>query len=83
MIGRRASRVPLGEALDHVLGLTCLNDVTARELQRKDVQYTRGKGFDTFAPDRSVHRDWPGSVGARYRRLGERRQAAGVEHAGS
>ena len=37
-------------ALDYVLGLTCINDVTARELQRKDVQYTRGKGFDTFAP---------------------------------
>ena len=33
-----------------MLGFTCLNDVTARELQRKDVQYTRGKGFDTFAP---------------------------------
>ena len=50
VIGRRASRVPAGQALDYVLGLTCLNDVTARELQRKDVQYTRGKGFDTFAP---------------------------------
>ena len=33
-----------------MLGLTCLNDVTARDLQRKDVQYTRAKGFDTFAP---------------------------------
>lgn len=50
VIGRRASHVPAGRALDYVLGLTCLNDVTARELQRKDVQYTRGKGFDTFAP---------------------------------
>ena len=50
VIGRRASLVPLGEAFDYVLGLTCLNDVTARELQQKDVQYTRAKGFDTFAP---------------------------------
>lgn len=50
VIGRRATHVPVDRALDHVLGLTCLNDVTARDLQRKDVQYTRGKGFDTFAP---------------------------------
>jgi 2-keto-4-pentenoate hydratase/2-oxohepta-3-ene-1,7-dioic acid hydratase in catechol pathway len=50
VIGRRASRVSASNALQCVLGLTCLNDVTARDLQRKDVQYTRGKGFDTFAP---------------------------------
>ena len=37
-------------ALDHVLGYTCLNDVTARDLQNKDGQWTRAKGFDTFAP---------------------------------
>ncbi len=50
VIGKRASRVPVEAALDHVLGLTCLIDVTARELQRKEIQYTRAKGFDTFAP---------------------------------
>jgi 2-keto-4-pentenoate hydratase/2-oxohepta-3-ene-1,7-dioic acid hydratase in catechol pathway len=50
VIGRTARRVKAAEARDYVLGLTCLNDVTARELQRKDVQYTRAKGFDTFAP---------------------------------
>ena len=50
VIGKRASHVPAGDALEYVLGFTCLNDVTARELQRKDVQYTRAKGFDTFAP---------------------------------
>ncbi len=50
VIKKRASHVPAAQALDYVLGFTCLNDVTARELQRKDVQYTRGKGFDTFAP---------------------------------
>lgn len=33
----------------HILGYTCFNDVTARDLQRKDVQFTRGKSFDTFA----------------------------------
>lgn len=50
VVGRRAFRVPRAEASEYVLGLTCVNDVTARELQAKDVQYTRAKGFDTFAP---------------------------------
>jgi len=50
VIGRRASRVTAAQAMDYVLGVTCLNDVTARELQSKDVQYSRAKGFDTFAP---------------------------------
>ena len=36
--------------MDHVLGFTCLNDVTARDLQRKDGQFTRAKSFDTFCP---------------------------------
>ena len=35
---------------DYVSGYTCLNDVTARDIQRKDVQFTRGKSFDTFCP---------------------------------
>ena len=43
-------QVPIREALHHVLGYTCFNDVTARDLQRKDRQWTRAKGFDTFAP---------------------------------
>ena len=34
----------------YILGYTCLNDVTARDLQKKDSQWTRGKGFDTFCP---------------------------------
>ncbi len=50
VIGRTARNVPAARALDHVLGLTCVNDVTARELQSRDVQFTRAKGFDTFAP---------------------------------
>ena len=50
VIGKKASHVPADKAMEHVLGLTCLIDVTARELQRKEIQYTRAKGFDTFAP---------------------------------
>lgn len=50
VIGKRAYRVPKASATEHILGLTCANDVTARALQVKDVQYTRAKGFDTFAP---------------------------------
>jgi 2-keto-4-pentenoate hydratase/2-oxohepta-3-ene-1,7-dioic acid hydratase in catechol pathway len=50
VIGRRAWRVSRARAWEHVFGLTCLNDVTARDLQNKEVQYTRCKGFDTFAP---------------------------------
>jgi len=50
VIGRRARHVPPSRALDHVLGYTCVNDVTARDLQKTDVQFTRAKGFDTFCP---------------------------------
>lgn len=50
VIGKRASNVKAAAAMSHVLGITCLNDVTARELQAKDGQYSRAKGFDTFAP---------------------------------
>jgi 2-keto-4-pentenoate hydratase/2-oxohepta-3-ene-1,7-dioic acid hydratase in catechol pathway len=50
VIGRRARRVSSANAWAYIFGLTCLNDVTARDLQNKDVQYTRSKGFDTFAP---------------------------------
>jgi 2-keto-4-pentenoate hydratase/2-oxohepta-3-ene-1,7-dioic acid hydratase in catechol pathway len=50
VIGARARHVREENAGRHVLGLTCVNDVTARELQARDVQYTRAKGFDTFAP---------------------------------
>jgi 2-keto-4-pentenoate hydratase/2-oxohepta-3-ene-1,7-dioic acid hydratase in catechol pathway len=50
VIGARAWHVKEEEAGRYVFGLTCVNDVTARELQKKDVQFTRAKGFDTFAP---------------------------------
>jgi len=44
------ARASAEEARDAVLGVTCANDVTARDLQKKDVQFTRAKGFDTFCP---------------------------------
>jgi 2-keto-4-pentenoate hydratase/2-oxohepta-3-ene-1,7-dioic acid hydratase in catechol pathway len=50
VIGRTARAVPEERALDFVLGFTCVNDVTARDLQERDVQFTRAKGFDTFCP---------------------------------
>ena len=51
VIGRKCRRVADDEdPLSYVLGFTCLNDVTARDLQRKDVQFTRAKSFDTFCP---------------------------------
>ena len=50
VIGRRLHHASRSEAIDAIFGITCVNDVTARDLQRKDVQFTRGKGFDTFCP---------------------------------
>jgi len=49
IIGKPARKVPEEQALDFVLGYTCFNDVTARDLQKKDGLFTRAKGFDTFA----------------------------------
>jgi 2-keto-4-pentenoate hydratase/2-oxohepta-3-ene-1,7-dioic acid hydratase in catechol pathway len=49
LIGRRCSQLSdADDALSFVMGYTCLNDVTARDLQKSDVQFTRAKGFDTF-----------------------------------
>jgi 2-keto-4-pentenoate hydratase/2-oxohepta-3-ene-1,7-dioic acid hydratase in catechol pathway len=51
VMGKTARNIPDDEdPLNYVLGYTCVNDVTARDLQRKDVQFTRGKSFDTFCP---------------------------------
>ena len=50
VVGRRCRRVKRAQALDVVAGWTIVNDVTVRDLQVKDVQYTRAKGFDTFCP---------------------------------
>src|SRR4030065_308376 len=48
IIGEKASHTRDGPR--HIFGYTCLNDVTARDLQKTDVDWTRAKGFDTFAP---------------------------------
>jgi 2,4-didehydro-3-deoxy-L-rhamnonate hydrolase len=50
VIGRRASGVPTGEALDHVAGYTCANDVSSRTLQFRSSQWLLGKAIDTFLP---------------------------------
>jgi len=51
VVGRRCAHLKDSEdALSYLLGYSCLNDVTARDLQKSDVQYTRAKGFDTFCP---------------------------------
>jgi 2-keto-4-pentenoate hydratase/2-oxohepta-3-ene-1,7-dioic acid hydratase in catechol pathway len=50
VIGRHAKNVSRESALEHVFGYTCACDVTARDLQKKDVQFTRSKSFDTFCP---------------------------------
>ncbi|HEY0193855.1 MAG TPA: fumarylacetoacetate hydrolase family protein, partial [Kofleriaceae bacterium] len=50
VIGQRVRKIAKERALDAVLGYTCINDMTVRDLQKKDGQWTRAKGFDTFCP---------------------------------
>ena len=50
VVGKRMHRVSEGEAERSIRGFVCINDVTARDLQRSDGQWTRAKGFDTFCP---------------------------------
>ena len=78
VIGRRATRVPARAAADYILGVTCVNDVTARDMQNRGVQYTHVKGFDTFAPVGPCIAMGLDPVGPRGRGLGERRAAPGV-----
>ena len=82
VIGRRAHRVSAGNAWDYILGLICVNDVTARDLQKKESQYTRCKGFDTFAP---IGPCIATGLGPEPRGIegwvnGQRRQASSTEH---
>ena len=76
VIGRRCHAAAEGEALDYVAGYTCANDVTARDLQETDDQWTRAKGFDTFCPlgPRIVPGLDPGNVAVICRVNGEVRQ---------
>jgi 2-keto-4-pentenoate hydratase/2-oxohepta-3-ene-1,7-dioic acid hydratase in catechol pathway len=83
VIGRRAHRVSAANAWDHVLGLICVNDVTARDLQNKEAQYTRCKGFDTVRADRAVHRHRGSGPEPRVVEgwvNGQRRQSSSTEH---
>ncbi|MBM3766124.1 MAG: hypothetical protein FJW32_12110 [Acidobacteria bacterium] len=50
IMGKRTRNIDAASWRDYVWGDTCVNDVTARDFQRKDGQWTRGKGFDTFCP---------------------------------
>ena len=50
VIKKKGKNIPVRKTNDYILGYTCLNDVTARDLQRKDGQWSRAKGFDTFCP---------------------------------
>lgn len=50
VIGKKARKVFKEDAPEYILGYTCLNDVTARNLQKKDIQWSRAKSFDTFCP---------------------------------
>jgi len=50
VVKKRAKNVPPEDAYKYILGYTCFNDVTARDIQRKDIQWTRAKSFDTFCP---------------------------------
>ena len=76
VMARRARRVRADAALDYVAGLTCFNDVSARNYQKQDGQWARAKGFDTFAP----YGPWvvaglsPASLSVECRVNGERRQ---------
>jgi 2-keto-4-pentenoate hydratase/2-oxohepta-3-ene-1,7-dioic acid hydratase in catechol pathway len=77
VIGRVAHRLSSSDdPLSYVFGYTCVNDVTARDLQRKDVQFTRGKSFDTFCPVGPwIETElYPRSVGVETRLNGELKQ---------
>jgi len=76
VISERAKSVPVSEADRYIAGYTCANDVTARDLQRMDGQWTRAKSFDTFCPlgPRIVKDIDPGVLGITTRVNGQVRQ---------
>mgnify|MGYP006284098063 CR=1 FL=1 len=82
VIGRRARRVSSSDALDYVSGYTCLNDVTERHMQGRDMQWTRAKSFDTFCPIGPVVTDAidPFDTDVRSYLNGEPRQGSNTEH---
>lgn len=81
VVGARLRDADPDDALGAIAGLTCVNDVTARDLQKKDIQYTRAKGFDTFAPigpcvTTGLDYHAPGGIGVEGWVNGVRRQAS-------
>ena len=60
VIGKFAKDLAVEDVGPYILGYTAANDVTARDIQRSDGQWTRGKGFDTFCPARTRHRHGAG-----------------------
>jgi len=76
VIGKTAEKIDKSEVNKYILGYTCANDVTARDLQKKDGQWTRAKSFDTFCPLGPVITDEidPNNVAVRAFVNGELRQ---------
>jgi 2-keto-4-pentenoate hydratase/2-oxohepta-3-ene-1,7-dioic acid hydratase in catechol pathway len=81
VIGRTCRKVSRDDALDYVFGYTCANDVSARDIQWKDGQWARAKGFDTFCPVGPwIETDLdPGAVRVRCLVNGQTRQDASTE----
>ncbi len=82
VIGRRGRFIPVEHALEYVLGYCCANDVSDRDFQKKDNQWARAKGFDTFCPlgpwiDTALD---PANVAVRCRVNGEPRQEGRTSH---
>jgi 2-keto-4-pentenoate hydratase/2-oxohepta-3-ene-1,7-dioic acid hydratase in catechol pathway len=82
VVKRKARNVTEEQAPGYILGYTCLNDVTARDLQRKDGQWTRAKSFDTFCPiGPCIETDIdPGNLRIMSRLNGETRQDSNTRH---
>ena len=83
VIGRTARHVSEAEALSYVLGYTCINDVSARDLQAADKQFVRAKSLDTFCPMGPVlvtADEIPGSAAAGHQGHRQRPCRAGLEH---
>jgi len=81
VIKKKAKNIAQDNAHDYILGYTCFNDVTARDLQKRDVQWTRAKSFDTFCPvGPFIETDIdPSNVGVRLYKNGILRQASNTK----
>ncbi len=82
VIGRKGTNIPASRAMDHVWGYTIVNDVTARDVQMRHVQWDMGKSFDTFCPMGPWLVDATELDGQRHARaaVGQRRIATGRAH---